>query len=570
MKPDDARIGVEPQPASINATTSSRRAICDALLAACRQAGSTHLFGVPGGGVNLDVVGAAQDHGIRFVVTHTETAGAIMAAVSGEVTGAPGLCVATRGPGAASTINGVAQALLDRQPLIAITDCVAQADQSRVSHQRLDQPALFAPVTKATLILDGRNPDAPAHLVDLARTGRPGPVHVDIDPTARPQPPVPQQTTPPPPAEAELAELQNLLAAAERPAIVVGVGAAVAPPAQRNELANAIADVAASSNIPVLCTYKARGFADDSAPWSAGVATGATIEAPLLHQADLILGIGLDPVELIPAPWPYQAPVALLGSWRIDDSNFFGDRLATELVGHLPHLLEEAAGRIRSSWRRDVGEQHRRRAEQEILAVAAADPVGLTPQQVVTLAAAIAPPATTVTVDAGAHMFPAMHLWPVDRPAHLLISSGLATMGFALPAAIAAALARPDGPVVCFTGDGGLGMALAELETLARLELAVTVIVFNDAALSLIAAKQQPDGQGGTDAVTYRRTDFATLAQACGINAHSIDDADTYQTALERAVEDRRPTLLDVLVDPSGYPRLLDTIRGQRNDTPQS
>ena len=349
MKPDDAQ-GIQPQPSSTNATTSSRRAICDALLAACREAGSTHLFGVPGGGVNLDVVGAAQDHGIRFVVTHTETAGAIMAAVSGELTGAPGLCVATRGPGAASTINGVAQALLDRQPLIAITDCVAQAEQSRVSHQRLDQPALFAPVTKASLILDGRNPDAPAHLVDLARTGRPGPVHVDIDPTAAAQPPIPPQTTPPPPGEAEFAELQSL-ARAEHPVIVVGVGAAVASPTRRNELARAIAEVAASSNIPVLCTYKARGFADESAPWSAGVATGATIEAPLLHQADLILGIGLDPVELIPAPWPYAAPVALLGSWQIDDSNFFGDRLAAELVGHLPHLLERAAGRIRSSWR---------------------------------------------------------------------------------------------------------------------------------------------------------------------------------------------------------------------------
>jgi acetolactate synthase-1/2/3 large subunit len=565
MKPQEAQAGLQPA-STMAAPTSSRRAICDALIGACRRAGSSHLFGVPGGGVNLDVIGVAENHGIRFVVTHTETAAAIMAAVMGELTGTPGLCVATRGPGAASTVNGVAHALLDRQPLIAITDCVARADRARISHQRLDQPALFAAVTKASVILDGRDPAAPTRLVDLARSGRPGPVHVDIDPTAAPQPPVPAHSPPPPPDEAARARLQSLLTAAEHPTIVVGVGSAVAPPGARAELARTIARIAARANIPVLCTYRARGFADDSSTWSAGVVSGATIEAPLLHQADLIVGIGFDPVELIPNPWPYQAPVALLGSWHIDDSNYFGDRLRAELVGDLRHLVAAAAGWIGSSWPPGAGQEHRRRAEQAILDAAPTAPAGLTPQQVVTLARVIAPQGTTVTVDAGAHMFPAMHLWHTDRPAHVLISSGLATMGFALPAAIAAALARSPRPVICFTGDGGLGMALAELETLARLDLPVIVVVFNDAALSLIAAKQQPHGQGGANAVRYRRTDFAALARACGLDAHRIEDADSYRAALRQAVESGRPTLLDVLVDPSAYPCLLDTIRGPRRD----
>jgi acetolactate synthase-1/2/3 large subunit len=133
----------------LGATTASRqRDVAAALVAACREAGTTHLFGVPGGGSNLDLVGAAEAIGIPFVLVHGETAGAVMAGVAGELTGAPGLCVATRGPGAASAVNGVAQALLDRQPMVLVTDSVAHSEERRVSHQRLQHQELFGPATR--------------------------------------------------------------------------------------------------------------------------------------------------------------------------------------------------------------------------------------------------------------------------------------------------------------------------------------------------------------------------------------------------------------------------------------
>ena len=146
----------------------------------------------------------------------------------------------------------------------------------------------------------------------------------------------------------------------------------------------------------------------------------------------------------------------------------------------------------------------------------------------------------------------------------MLISNGLATMGFALPAAIAAALVEPDRHVMCFTGDGGLGMTLAELETLSRLDLPVVVVVFNDSTLSLIAAKQSPEGHGGDDAVRYRTTDFAAIARGCGIWAASVDDVDTFDEQIRAALARRGPALLDVTVDPSGYPAVLDAVRGPR------
>ena len=165
----------------------------------------------------------------------------------------------------------------------------------------------------------------------------------------------------------------------------------------------------------------------------------------------------------------------------------------------------------------------------------------------------------TTTVDAGAHFLAVMPLWEVDEPKRLLISNGLATMGYAVPAAVGAALARPDEGVLALTGDGGLGMALAELETIARLELPVTIVVFDDAALSLIRIKQG-EGHGGPGAVTYRPTDFAAVARAHGLAATTVTTAGELAAALAATRDE--PTLIDARIDPSPYPHLLKVTRG--------
>jgi acetolactate synthase-1/2/3 large subunit len=547
----------------------SRRSIAASIVRACREAGATHAFGVPGGGSNLDVVGEVVDQGMQFVLTHTETAAAVMAGVVGQLTGAPALAVATRGPGAASAVNGVAQALLDHQPMVLVTDCVAAGDRPRVSHQRLDQQSLLRTVTKASVVLDGRDPAAAHAVAALALSGRPGPVHVDIDPTASgPDTQVPSDpTATPTSSDAELEACRTLLAAARRPVVVVGSGAVVCSPTQRAAITQALAELAAATSTPMLCTYQARGMVPDRAPWCAGVATGATIEQPLLDEADLVIGVGFDPVELIPAPWPAGLGVVLLGTWAVDDSSFFGADLRAEVVLDPASLANEVAGlagRLTTEWAPGHGRAHRDRAEAELRAVVPEQPSALTPQEIVDIAAAVASPGTPATVDAGAHMLVAMPLWPTDEPCSLLISSGLATMGFALPAAIAAALVRPDRRVVCFTGDGGLGMALGELETLARLGLPVTVVVFDDASLSLIAAKQAPSGQGGDLATAYHPIDFAAVARGCGMPAARVASAAEYRAALETSFDGSGPMLIDAVVDPSAYGAVLDAVRGVR------
>ena len=218
-------------------------------------------------------------------------------------------------------------------------------------------------------------------------------------------------------------------------------------------------------------------------------------------------------------------------------------------------------------WPPDAGRAAKTDAARRLAAAATAAPGRLAPQQVVATARACAPPETIATVDAGAHMLVAMPLWEVPGPRLLLTSSGLATMGYALPAAIAAALClglpNTGVPVLAFTGDGGLGMTLAEIETAVRLSLRVIVIVFNDAALSLITIKQNPAGHGGEEAVRYRPTSFAAAAAAMGAAGAAVSSERELAAALTDALARPGPTVIDAHVDPAGYPAVMDLSRGQ-------
>jgi acetolactate synthase I/II/III large subunit len=540
--------------------TSSQRAAA-AVVGALSAAGTRVLFGVPGGGPNLDVVGAAAESGLRFVLAHGETAATIMAATYADLTGAPGAVVVTRGPGLASAANGIAHATLDRLPLVVIADTVPAQDRERISHQRLDQDALGRSVAKATFTLGGTGGGESARLneaermVRLALTPPAGPVVLNIDPDATglagvgDEPEVTRAGQ-----RAGLGPLADALQSARRPVVLLGIGAF--------RDAAAVRDALVGSGIPALHTYRARGIVPDSCAEAAGLFTGGTMEAPLLGAADLIVGLGVDPVELIPAPWDYAARTVLVTDVPADSPRYFTG--GTELLLPLPAAVEVlAAHRAGHEWPAAAGRAAKHQATGLLGQAAAPVPGSLTPQDVVTTVRAHTPPEIIATVDSGAHMLAVMPLWPVDEPHRLLISSGLATMGYALPAAIGAALCGPGQPVIAFTGDGGLGMTLMEIETAVRHRLPVIVVVFNDASLSLIKIKQSPAGHGGEAAVGYGRTSFAAAAAAMGAAAAAVTDQAGLAAALAVALGRTGPTLIDARVDPAGYPAILDLTRGQ-------
>ena len=542
-----------------------------AIVAALARAGTRLVFGVPGGGPNLDVVGAAEAAGLRFVLAHGETAATIMAATSADLTGAPGAVVVTRGPGLASAVNGIAHAALDRLPVVVIADTVAD---TRISHQRIDQAALGRSVAKAAFTVGG--PPATvaavaAEAVGIALAAPAGPVIANMDDGAADEdgPPwvengVGAQTRRAPEDAAARAGRAILAAAvrrARRPVVLLGTGAIPRTAAVRNALGG--------RGIPALHTYRARGVLPDSGAEAAGLVTGGTMEWPLLSAADLIVGLGVDEAEMIPARWDYAGRTILVSEPGAPPAHgwFTG---ATELsmpIGNALGVLAAGPGGT-MEWPPDAGRAAKTDAARGLAAAATAAPGRLAPQQVVATARACAPPETIATVDAGAHMLVAMPLWDVAHPKMLLTSSGLATMGYALPAAIAAALCQPHihgarAPVLAFTGDGGLGMTLAEIETAVRLSLRVIVIVFNDAALSLIEIKQKPAGHGGEEAVRYRPTSFAAAANAMGAAGAVVTSERDLAAALTDALARPGPTVIDAHVDPAGYSAVMDLSRGQ-------
>jgi len=529
------------------------------------RAGVSRLFGVPGGGSNLDLLDAAEHRGLPFVLCHHEWAAVIMAAVTGDLTGAPGVAFATLGPGVAASAIGLAHAWLDRSPMIFVSDRHPDAVLSFTTHQRVDHGGMLAPIVKGSVTVTADSAShAVAHAVQLAMKEPRGPVHLDLpsDVSGRAAVPAASNMAPlpcPVPAQAILDRAANMIAAASRPVVIAGLEC-------RTSDAKWLRAFCEALPVPCLTTYKAKGAIPDPHPLSLGVFTGGVLEEPVVRRADLIIWFGLDPVELIPRRWPYTAPVLSFTRCPRSDVDAAVRRdgyvtPALEVVGDLGAILEDLAPRVvhraKPDW--DVVEVDRLRRERA-RALEVSVP-GLAPHRVVQMAREFTPAGTIATVDAGAHMFPATAYWHAVEPGELLISNGLATMGFALPAAIAAQLVAPDRRVLCLTGDGGLLMAAAELETVARLRLPIVIVVFDDSAPSLIQVKREQKGhQGGS--LSYGGTDLAALARAFGIEAFAAEDERGFQSALLSALAASRPTLIAARIDASGYRRTLEIVRG--------
>lgn len=506
-------------------------------------AGADLLFGVPGGGPNIEMIEAGAEIGVGFVLTHSESAACVAAGVYGKLTNAPGVAVVTRGPGVTSAANGVAQATLDRFPLVLLSDTIPSAHRDRIGHQKLDQIRTMAPLTKWSGRLGFGNPAAAIRgAVRLAVDPPAGAVHLDFDPTHPGDEPPP---TPRPERIHEIAaEARRLVTRSIRPVFLVGAGAA--------PFAGTVRSVVEKARIPALVTYQAKGVIPDDSPSYAGLFTNSVAERHLVSSADLIVAVELDPVEPMPGPWPFRSPVLALSGRPVTDSYY---PAAVELNGSIESILATLGGEFSSTWPPGAGPAERARFRKALRVECS----GFSPLDLVTTLIEAGPGDPIVTVDAGAHFLVIMPVWPVRRPHDLLISNGLATMGFALPAAIGAALARPSRPVLCLVGDGGLGMTMAELETLARLDLDVTVVVFNDSVLSLIDVKRDPSSPLGPGLVRYGPTDFAMAARSMGLPGHTATRPDHVREALAAG---SGPRLIDARINPEVYAHVIRETRG--------
>jgi acetolactate synthase I/II/III large subunit len=534
----------------------AERTVTEAIVERLLDAGARLIYGVPGGECNLDFIAAATKLGARFVLTRNETAAAIMACVTAELTGALGVAMTTRGPGLAAAANGTAYAALDRAPLLLIADGY-EDDQTYVSHQRVDQEALLAPLTKASSRLSGGNPlDELERLLASALAQPPGPVYLEVA-GSRVRAAAPAASgaqargaEPPPPDAAALARARDWLARSKRPLVLAGLQARLPgrPEALRALLA--------AKRVPVLTTYKAKGVASDHDPLVLGHYIGGVAEEAAMRAADLLLLYGFDPVEGPPQPWRYPStPVVELAEHALQHPLL---RASAGVVGDIGASLASLADSIRPQWAdAEIAGWKRSVSSAARVSVGA----GVSPQHVVDAAYAALPADCRITLDAGAHMLPVLHLWRSAEPNQSLISRGLSTMGFALPAAIASCLAEPRRRAVAFTGDGGLMMCLGELGTAIQEKCAPIVVVFNDSALTLIGVKQRrrrlaPAGVGFVD------VDFAQIARGFGWDAQRVERSAQLRPAFERAAAGSRATLIDVVIDPSEYDAQILALRG--------
>ncbi len=537
--------------------SGTSRSVAECLLHALARRGTRRIWGVPGGGSSLDLIAGAAAAGLDFVLCRHEGAAAMAAVADAELTGAPGTVLVTKGPGVTNAVNGLACASLERAPLLLLSDGFAEAQLGWVTHQLLDQRAVTAPMTKGYGRAEGEAPVAEIEtLLDLAMEAPRGAVHLDLTDEAirrcvQPEPdPVAAAATP---EMAPLEAVRTALSAARKPVLIAGLEAA------EGSVAAMVRRLAAAIGCPVLLTYKAKGVIPDNDPAYVGLFTGGALEAPCVSEADLILLVGLDPVELIPQPWRYSAPVVELAARP------FPARYVTPLAaahGPLAALVAALATRVRpGAWRQEAITHYRD------LMRAALDwhgKGGVAPPHIVRIAQEEADRAgrrPRVAVDAGAHMFSATSFWECEAPRDLLISNGLASMGFALPAAIAAALHDPARGAIAFTGDGGLMMCAGELATAAEQRARVIVIVFNDGALSLIDIKQQ-QRQLRPEGVRWTRAEFVPVAEGFGVRGFRAAGEVEYRAALSAALTHDGPSLIDVQVEPEGYLRQLQALRG--------
>lgn len=529
--------------------------VAEILARTLRDAGVTCMFGLPGGEI-LDFIEAARQVGIAFTLVRHEATASFMADALGQLDRRPAVCVSTLGPGAVNMTLGVANAFLDRSPVVAITATIAAEARPYATHQNLDLNAVYRPFTKAALTLDGR--DTAAHVAAALRVAlapRMGPVHVALPSdvarledvaTGRPTPAAWHPPPSPAPAPADVVRMAARLDQVRRPVLLVGLDldptTAVEP----------VRRVAEALGAPVFVTPKAKGLFPEDHPLFCGVCAGVAGDGAIvdfLAGADLLVGLGYDPVESDKI-WHQTLPIVSIGPMSIAAGAFAP---LDELIGDFGSSIEALLARpiARSSWTPD--EIHTFKATlRRVLEPAAPPTAGVSPYELTRLLREGAPRDTIATTDVGSVKFVVSQAWTSWAPLAFLESNGLSAMGYGLPAAMAAKLRHPDRPVLCTIGDGGFGMTMADVETCVRERLPVVIVVFNDSALSLIRVAQARRGYPDYG-VGYGPIDFAMVAAGLGAWSRRATTLAGVETALAEAWQAGRPAVIDVPVDPTEY-----------------
>lgn len=525
----------------------------DVLARRLYKAGCRHAFGMPGGEV-LTLVDALVKAGISFHLAKHENAAGFMGEGIHHSDGAPVILVATLGPGALNGVNVVANAHQDRVPMLVLTGCVDASEEQSYTHQVLDHRAVFAPITKATFRLDAQAADLIADkAVAIACAARNGPVHIDVPISVADSPAFDRGARQAPvartqPDEATLAQALCWLGEAQRPLAIIGLDAL------QEEAAPEVRAFLEQYQIPFVTTYKAKGILPEDHPLCLGAAGLSPLAdkhlLPLVQKSDLILGLGYDPIEMRPG-WRnvWDPQMQRMIDITPEANTHYMHQASLALVSSLKATLTALTPDSPTTANWPCGAPSTAKA-----ALIAAFPLGddWGPAGVIAECRATLPANTLASADSGAHRILLSQMWSCAAPRDLIQSSGLCTMGCAVPMAIGRKLAEPDRPVVSFSGDAGFLMVAGDLATAAELGVAPIFVVFTDASLALIDLKQR-QRQLKNAGVDMMRHDFAAIGRAFGGNGVTVRNRATLNKALTEALASDRFTVISAEIEPGGY-----------------
>ena len=523
------------------------------------------IFGIPGE-ENLAMMNALARSSIRFITVRHEQGAAFMADVYGRLTGHAGVCLATLGPGATNLITGVADANSDGAPLVAITGQVSTDKIHLTAHQYLDLAKMFEPVTKRTKLV--MRPDSAAEIARLAfkyaeGEGKPGATHIDL-PVDVSLMEVPDGERPlhrgaPNPETASLEHIEiaaGMIFRAQNPVILVGSDAV------RANASEALTEMAESLHIPVVNTMMAKGmipYTSRYSLWTVGIPQ-RDYANKLLESADLLICVGYDIVEYAPQRInpTKRTPILHINTTPAHINKYY--QTACEVVGDISDSLHRITLRTHRSQEPTAALAIRERLVAEQESFTADDAFPMKPQRILCDVRKAMRPGDVLLCDVGAHkMWVARH-YNCHRPKTCLISNGFATMGFALPGALAAKLVSPDKRVLVVTGDGGFMMNSQELETAVREHLPFVVLVFVDGGYGLIKWKGM-DRFGETHCCDFTNPDLVRYAEAMHCKGYRISAADELLPTLEEAFAQDVPAVIECPVDYSENLKLSNRLR---------
>ncbi len=538
-----------------------------ALLVECLAAeGCEYVFSVPGE-ETMDILEAlSRQDAVRHITTRHEQGAAFMADVYGRLTGRASVAMSTLGPGATNLVTGIADAYLDRAPMVALTGQAGSDKTHKEAHQFVDIVRMLEPVTKWNQRVGqtAAIPEIIRKAFRVAQLAKPGPTHVElpenlaammVDADLRPIEPTGAYF--PEPTDEAIAHAARLLAGSSRPLVLAGNGVI------RRHAAPELRAFARGLHVPVAVTFMGKGAIDDRSHLSL-MAVGLQARDHVLSgfdRADVVISVGYDLVEYAPSRWNpdghkrivhidtqpaevdafYQPEVELIGD--------IGGTLRRLLAAILPSGIAGLDASQRHAARETLVHQDLRTAMlTELGAFEHDDGWPIRPQKAIADLRRALQPSDIVVSDVGAHKIWVARLYQAYEPNTVIISNGFAAMGISLPGAIAAKLVHPDRRVVALCGDGGFLMNSQELETACRIGANITVVIWRDDGYGLIDWKQRSEF-GRPFGVEFTNPDFVAYAQSFGMAAfRPASAADLYPT-LMRALDHPGPTLVEVPID---------------------